>query len=128
MVRFEDDHFINLYEEWTSNQNDYKKLYEIYKKYSLDKTLVSFAIEYLSFKYIEIFKESQLNQLNQFTIQIFNVEVRQIATYLSKEDAAIVKKQQLKNRLSKFEPTTHLASQADVFSGYTNNFNLTKKR
>ena len=53
-------------------------------------------------------------------------EIITASTYLSKEDAAIVKRQQLKNRLSKFEPTTHLASQAEVFSGYTNNFNLTK--
>jgi len=48
------------------------------------------------------------------------------STFISPEDASIIKRQQLRNRLSKFEPTKHLAEKVNHFSAYSNNFNYTE--
>lgn len=54
------------------------------------------------------------------------VEILCASTYLSKEDADIVSKQQIKNRLSKFEPTKQLAESINHYSAFSNNFNVTE--
>jgi len=52
-------------------------------------------------------------------------EIISASTYLSKEETNIIIKQQLRNRLSKYEPTTHLSSKVNIYSPFSNNFNLT---
>jgi len=52
-------------------------------------------------------------------------DILSASTYLSKEETNIISKQQLRRRLSKFEPTTHLNSKKNIYSTFSNNFYLT---
>ena len=53
-------------------------------------------------------------------------EILSASTNLSSEDVAVIKKQQLRNRLSKYEPTTHLASKVIINSPFSGNLNSSK--
>ena len=48
------------------------------------------------------------------------------STFLSTEEANTIKKQQIRNRLSKFEPTKHLAEKTNHYSSFSNNFAYTE--
>lgn len=52
-------------------------------------------------------------------------EILSASTYLSNEEVNTINKQQLRNRLSKYEPTTHLANKIKIYSPFSNNFDLT---
>jgi oxalate decarboxylase len=52
-------------------------------------------------------------------------DILSASTYLSKEETNIISKQQLRGRLSKYEPTTHLSSKVNMYSPFSNNFHLT---
>ena len=58
--------------------------------------------------------------------QAMPTEIICASTFLSVDDAHIIKKQQLRNRLSKFEPTTHLAEKTNHYSSFSNNFEYTE--
>ena len=53
-------------------------------------------------------------------------EILSASTNLSDEEVTIIKKQQLRNRLSKYEPTTHLASKKIINSPFSSNMNSLK--
>ena len=58
--------------------------------------------------------------------QAMPTEIICASTFLSVDDAHIIKKQQLRNRLSKFEPTTQLAEKTNHYSSFSNNFEYTE--
>jgi oxalate decarboxylase len=53
-------------------------------------------------------------------------EILSVSTNLSREEVDIIKNQHLRNRLSKYEPTSHLASKVKINSPFSGNMNASK--